>query len=87
VGSFATDTLMADSAALASGSAADDTAYQDEQATLADLADHRDRVAALMKATLARAAQGTAPGHGELQAELAQARALLKQAHQLASGG
>jgi hypothetical protein len=85
VGEFATDTLVADSAALASGSASDDTRYADEQAALALLADHRDRVAALMKATLARAAQGAAPGRGELQSELAQGRALLKQAATLAA--
>jgi hypothetical protein len=85
VGEFATNTLIADSAALASGSAADDTRYAREQATLADMADHRDRVATLIKATLARAAMGVAPGHGELQSELAQGRALLKQAAQLAA--
>jgi hypothetical protein len=49
------------------------------------MADHRDRVAQLMKATLARASRGIAPGHGELQSELAQGRALLKQAAQLAT--
>jgi hypothetical protein len=85
VGEFATDTLIADSKALASGSAADDSAYATEQTALLSLADHRDRVAALMKATLSRAAQGTAPGHGELQSELSQGRALLKQAAQLAA--
>jgi hypothetical protein len=85
VGEFATNTLIADSKALASGSAADDTTYTTEQTTLAELADHRDRVAALMKATLARAAQGTAPGRGELQSELSQGRALLRQAATLAA--
>ena len=85
VGAFATDTLIADSKALASGSASDDSAYTTEQTALLSMADHRDRVAALMKATLARAAQGTAPGHGELQSELSQGRALLKQAAQLAA--
>jgi hypothetical protein len=85
VGAFATDTLIADSKALASGSASDDTTYANEQATLADLADHRDRVATLMKATLARAALGIAPSHGELQSELSQGRALLRQAATLAA--
>ena len=85
VGEFATDTLIADSKALASGSASNDSAYTTEQTTLLSLADHRDRVAGLMKATLARAAQGTAPGHGELQSELSQGRALLKQAATLAA--
>jgi hypothetical protein len=36
-----------------------------------------------MKATLARAALGIAPGRGELTSELAQARALLRQAASL----
>jgi hypothetical protein len=80
VGAFATDTLIADSTALASGSAGGDLRYQNEQQALLDLANHRDMVAANIKATLARAAQGTAPGHGELQSELSQAKALLKQA-------
>ncbi|MDT4919764.1 MAG: hypothetical protein QOI15_666 [Pseudonocardiales bacterium] len=83
VGAFATNTLIADSKALASGSAADDTRYADEQKALALLAAHRDRVVTLMKATLARAAVGRAPGHGELQSQLAQGRALLKQSAQL----
>jgi hypothetical protein len=85
VGAFATDTLIADSAALASGSASDDSTYRTEQRTLRTMADHRDRVAALMKVTLSRAARGIAPGHGELRSELAQGRALLKQAAQLAA--
>lgn len=85
VGAFATDTLVADSHALASGSASDDSTYTTEQRALRTMADHRDRVAGLMKVTLARAAQGIAPGHGELQAELSQGRALLKQAAQLAA--
>ena len=85
VGEFATNTLVADSAALASGSGSDDTRYATEQATLLSMANHRDQVAALMKATLSRAAAGIAPGHGELQSELAQGRALLKQAASLAA--
>jgi hypothetical protein len=85
VGAFATDTLIADSKALASGSAAHDSTYTTEQRTLRSMADHRDRVATLMKATLAHAAAGIAPRHGELQSELAQGRALLKQAARLAA--
>ncbi|HZC53428.1 MAG TPA: hypothetical protein VE441_13140 [Mycobacterium sp.] len=83
VGAFATDTLLADSTALASGSAGDDTRYVAEQQTLATLADHRDQLAALMKATLARAAAGIAPARGELTAELVQAQGLLRQAASL----
>jgi hypothetical protein len=85
VGAFATDTLIADSHALASGSTSDDSTYRTEQRTLRSIADHRDRVAQLMKVTLARAVKGIAPGHGEMQAELSQGRALLKQAAQLAA--
>ena len=85
VGEFATNTLIADSRALASGSASDDRRYTHEQHTLAGMADHRDRVAARMKATLARAALGISPGHGEVRSEMAQASALLRQAAHLAS--
>ena len=85
VGAFATDTLIADSKALASGSASDDSTYTTEQTALATMADHRDKLAALMKATLARAAAGIAPANGELQSELSQGNALLKQAAQLAA--
>jgi hypothetical protein len=83
VGAFATDTLIADSTALASGSASDDSRYAAEQLALASLADHRDAVATLIKATLARAALGIAPAKGELQSELVQAGALLRQAASL----
>jgi hypothetical protein len=85
VGEFATNTLIADSKALASGSASQDSTYTTEQRALLSMANHRDQVAARMKATLARAAEGIAPGHGELQSELDQGRALLKQAAQLAA--
>jgi hypothetical protein len=85
VGAFATDTLIADSKALASGSASDDSVYTTEQTALATIADHRDKVAALMKATLARAASGIAPSKGELQSELSQGNAVLRQAAQLAA--
>jgi hypothetical protein len=87
VGAFATDTLIADSAALASGSGNDDTQYQDEQDTLLHLATARDRLAAQMKETLADAATGVAPSTGTLRSELARGRALLIQAHSLAAGG
>jgi hypothetical protein len=85
VGAFATDTLIADSAALASGSAGDDTAYVNEQETLQHLATARDKLAAEMKVTLARAAAGIAPTKHTLSSELARAHALLVQAHDLAA--
>ncbi|HST49549.1 hypothetical protein [Jatrophihabitans sp.] len=77
VGEFATNTLIADSAALASGSASDDSAFTDEQDRLLALADARDRVAAKMKDVLIAAAAGQAPTHGQLTSLQAQARALL----------
>ena len=83
VGPFATWTLQADSKALAGGSAADDSAFATQQAALSDLLAHRDRVASAMKAALAAAAAGQAPGHGQLTSLLAQARALLRQARGL----
>ena len=86
VGQFATDTMIADSAALASGSANNDSAYQSEQARLRHLADNRDALANEMKAVLAQAAEGHSPSHGKVTSELARANALLKQAHQLAAG-
>ena len=70
VGQFATDTLIADTKALASGSASDDSAYQAEQKTLRQLADDRDRAAARIKQTLAHAAAGHMPNHGEIQSGL-----------------
>jgi hypothetical protein len=87
VGSFATDTLIADSAALASGTPADDGAYVCEQRALADLAARRDRVADDMKATLAAAAAGARVTHGAITSELARARGILSAAHRLAASG
>jgi hypothetical protein len=87
VGAFATDTLLADSAALASGSAADDSAYQIEQARLRRLADARDALAGRLKVLLSRAADGQPPPPALGTAGLAAANALLGQAHQLAESG
>jgi hypothetical protein len=85
VGAFATDTLLADSAALASGPAHHDLHYRVEQALLRDLADARDKLAAEMKVTLSRAAAGIAPSHGTVISELGRARALLAGAKALAA--
>jgi type II secretory pathway pseudopilin PulG len=85
VGAFATDTLIADSAALATGSATDDSQYVDEQETLQHLAKARDQLAAEMKVVLAEAAEGSQPSHGTSTSELARGRALLRQAHNLAA--
>ena len=85
-GQFATDTMLADSAALASGSASNDSAYLSEQARLRHLADNRDKLAGEIKAVLTHAAEGHSPSHGTVTSEIARANALLKQAHQLAGG-
>src|SRR5206468_3117564 len=87
VGQFATDTLIGDSAALASGSSADDSAYLCEQSALTDLADRRDQVVANMKATLAAATSGGHISHGETTSELARARAILAAADRFAQRG
>jgi len=86
VGEFATNTLIADSAALASGSASDDSAFTTEQTALLALADRHDQVAAKMKAVLTAAAAGNVPTHGQLTSLLAQARALIAQSERLAAG-
>src|SRR4051812_28097824 len=83
VGAFATDTLIADSKALASGTAGDDSAYQAEQRALRRLADDRDRAAASIKETLADAAAGRTPHLGEILVGLVQEQVLLYRAHQL----
>ena len=84
VGAFATDTLIADSAALAGGSASDDAAYQHEQRQLLRLANARDALAGVIKVQLAKAATGDAPPPGVAIAEVVLAHGLLAQAHQLA---
>jgi hypothetical protein len=86
VGQFATDTMLADSAALGSGSASNDSTHLSEQARLRHLADNRDKLAGEIKAVLTQAAEGHSPSHGTVTSEIARANALLKQAHQLAGG-
>jgi hypothetical protein len=84
VGQFATDTLIADTKALASGSASDDSAYAAEQQALQQLADDRDNAATKIKQTLADAAAGKMPNRGEIQSGLSHVKELLKRAQQLA---
>jgi hypothetical protein len=81
VGQFATDTLIADTKALASGSSSDDSAYQAEQSTLAQLADDRDALVAKIKKVLNR---GHGVKHGEVRKYLAHANDLLQRAAALA---
>jgi hypothetical protein len=85
VGQFATDTLIADTKALASGSSSDDNAYNSEQKVLRGLAGDRDQLATSIKKMLSDAAAGHQPNHGQITSSLAHVRNLLKQADKLAS--
>jgi hypothetical protein len=84
VGQFATDTLIADTKALASGSSSDDSAYQAEQQTLRELADDRDKVVAKLKHELSVAAHSRGLRLGEVKEGLALASDLLQRADALA---
>jgi hypothetical protein len=88
VGQFATDTLIADTKALASGSGTDDSAFNAEQKALKALADDRDTLAADIKVMLANAAAGQAPkNHGAVQSTMSHVKNLLKSADRLAVNG
>jgi hypothetical protein len=84
VGQLATDTLIADSHALATGSSTDDTAYQTTEAALQQLADDRDVAATKIKKVLSAAADGAMPNHGQVTSGLANVRELLRRAGRLA---
>jgi len=86
VGQFATDTLIADTAALASGSSTNDTAFNVEQQQLDSLGNDRDKFAQKIKDTLSDAAAGKTPNHGEIQSGLSHVKELLKRASKLAGG-
>ena len=81
---FATDTLIADTAALASGSASNDSTFSFEQRELSWLVGARDRVATQMKVALAAAAAGHQLPHATVISLATQARLLLAGAHWLA---
>ena len=85
VGQFATDTLIADSKALASGSSSDDSVYSTEQATLQELADDRDAAASTIKKVLSDAASGNMPSRGQVTSGQAHVKELLQRAAKLAS--
>jgi hypothetical protein len=85
VGQFGTDTLIADTKALASGSSSDDSAFATEQSTLQTLADDRDSAVARIKKVLNDAAAGHAPSHGQVTSGLANVRELLRRADALAA--
>jgi opacity protein-like surface antigen len=84
VGPFATDTLIADTKALATGSASDDSTYEEMQSALQQLADDRDTAAAPIKKVLNNAADGVMPNHGQITSGLAHVRELLLRAVHLA---
>ncbi|MFL5912820.1 MAG: hypothetical protein ACJ768_19920 [Gaiellaceae bacterium] len=84
VGQFGTDTLIADTKALASGSGSDDSVFANEQATLEILGGDRDTAAAKIKKVLSDAAAGHAPSHGQVTSGLAQVKELLRRADALA---
>jgi hypothetical protein len=84
VGQLATDTLIADTKALASGSSADDSAFTAEQEALAKLADERDAAAVKIKETLSDAADGRKADFDEVLNGLAHAVELLWRASRLA---
>jgi len=83
VGEFATDTLKADTAALASGSGTNDSAFAAEQDTLKGLANSRDAAARRIKQVLSDAAAGHMPSHGEITGGLNQVQELLQRASSL----
>jgi hypothetical protein len=85
VGQFATNTLIADSAALASGSSTDDATFSREQQALKFLADQRDRVAGQIKRVLSDAASNRLAPSGERYWLEWQARALIAASAALAA--
>jgi hypothetical protein len=85
VGQFGTDTLIADTRALASGSGSNDRVYRREQAKLRALANDRDRAAARIEKVLSAAAAGRMPSHGEVRSGLSLVRELLRRADRLAA--
>ena len=80
VGTFATDTLLADSHALASGSSSSDTTFAREQAALGQLLNARDKAATQIKQTLASAAAGHVPPFATTLTETVTAAELLLRA-------
>ena len=85
VGQLATDTLIADTKALATGSSSDDSIYTTTESDLTQLADDRDAAATRIKKMLSDAANGITPNHGQLTSGLALEKSLLIRAHQLAN--
>jgi hypothetical protein len=84
VGTFGTDTLLAETAALRSGSATDDSRYAATEARLGRLADARDATAQQIKQSLASAAAGHRISPATRLWELLRCGALLVSARHLA---
>ncbi len=84
VGQFGTDTLIAETKALASGSSSSDSAYAREQLELRVLAASRDALAGKVKTMLSGAAAGHAPNRIEVTADLLLEKVLLRAADALA---
>jgi hypothetical protein len=85
VGRFATDTLIGDTRALASGSAANDVAFHAEQTVLGGLVQARDALAAQVKVFLANAARGVVYPAVAIQALVQAQQAVLHRADQFAA--
>jgi hypothetical protein len=86
VGQFGTDTLVASTRALASGSAADDSRYKATEAKLASLADRRDAFAQTVKEQLdAVEFHHATLSRRFVDAEVGVCNALLREAHRLAA--
>ena len=84
VGEFGTDTLIADTRALAGGSAASDLRFAATQLRLARLADRRDALATHIKTTLGAAAfQGRVPRRSTVRAQTRRCFDLLDDAETL----
>src|SRR4051812_5040454 len=84
VGQFGTDTLIADTKALASGTSSDDSAYQTEQQTLLKLANDRDRVVSKIKKVLNEATHNQGLHRGQVRHYLSLLDDLLQRADALA---
>ena len=85
VGAFGTNTLIADSAALASGSTSDDRRFAGVQTLLGLLASFRDAIATPMKQYLSAARTAPAPDYGQAAFYLAWARYLVSASASLAA--
>jgi hypothetical protein len=84
VGEFATSTLLADTAALKSGTGGDDHVFTSVQARLNSLLQDRDRLATEMKVALHDAAfAGTTMPHGNVTSQTARCQAILDRAARL----